>query len=140
MKEAILGVDRSQPVYAVQAMTDVVLAFFAVSALLPAAVGVYGVMSYHVTQRTGEIGLRMALGTRPADVRWSVERQGMELVAAGLGGAWFLTRYLAPLLLAGAARRLTFGAAAGVLVVSMAACSVPGAAGVAGGSDGGWGR
>jgi putative ABC transport system permease protein len=144
MKEAILAVDRTQPVYAVQAMTDVVstslaerklslvvLAFFAASALLLAAVGVYGVMSYHVTQRTGEIGLRMALGAQPRDVVWRVERQGMALVAAGaaagLVGAWFLTRFLQPLLFRVSPRDgVTFGVAAGVLVaVSLAACYLP---------------
>jgi putative ABC transport system permease protein len=144
MKAAILGVDRTQPVYAVQAMTEVVsksiaerklslvvLAFFAVSALLLAAVGVYGVMSYHVTQRTGEIGIRMALGAQPRDVVWSVERQGMALVLAGivsgLAGAWFLTRFLEPLLFRVSPRDgLTFGVASAVLVaVSLAACYLP---------------
>jgi putative ABC transport system permease protein len=144
LKSAILSVDRTQPVYAVQTMSEVmsrsiaerklslvVLVFFAVSALLLAAVGVYGVMSFHVAQRTGEIGIRMALGAQPRDMVLSVERQGMTLVAAGLvgglAGSWILTRYLAPLLFRVSPRDVvTFGGASAVLViVSLAACYLP---------------
>ncbi|MBZ5726555.1 MAG: ABC transporter permease [Acidobacteriia bacterium] len=144
IKAAILAVDRAQPVYAVQPMTEVVsqsiaqrrtalilLAFFAASALLLAAIGVYGVMSYMVTQRTGEIGIRMALGARASQVSFQVERQGMTLVAAGLavglGGGLALTRYLAPLLFRVHPRDpAVFGGAAAVLIaVSLAACYLP---------------
>jgi putative ABC transport system permease protein len=144
MKVAILGVDRSQPVYAVQPMTEVVaksiaqrklslilLAFFAASALLLAAIGVYGVLSYSVTQRTGEIGIRMALGARQSQVLLAVEKQGMTLVLAGLGvglaGAMVFTRFMNSLLFRVNSRDpLTFGTAAGTLIlVSLFACCLP---------------
>ncbi len=141
---AILSVDRSQPVYAIQPMTDIVsqsiaqrrlslilLAFFAASALLLAAIGVYGVMSFVVAQRTSEIGIRMALGARAGQVAWHVQRQGMTLVVAGLmigtAGAVVLTRYLSTLLFRVNPRDpLIFGTAAATLVtVSIVACWLP---------------
>ncbi|HEY2015284.1 MAG TPA: ABC transporter permease [Bryobacteraceae bacterium] len=144
IQSAILGVDRSQPVYGVQPMTEVVsksiaqrrlslilLAFFAASALVLAAVGVYGVMSYSVMQRTPEIGVRMALGARQWQVLLQVERQGMALVAVGLGiglvGAAVSTRFMNALLFrVGTRDPLTFGiAAATLIVVSLFACYLP---------------
>ena len=144
IKAAILSVDRSQPVFAVQPMTEVVadsiaqrriafilLAFFAGSALILASIGVYGMMSYVVMQRTGEIGLRMALGARSGEVALPVGRQGMSLVAVGLAvglaGSIVLTRWMGPLLFRVNPRDpLIFGIAIGTLVaVSAAACLVP---------------
>ncbi len=144
MKATILGVDRSQPVFAVQPMTEVVaksiaqrklslilLALFAGSALVLAAIGVYGVLSYSVTQRTGEIGIRMALGARQSQVLLQVEKQGMGLVLAGLAlglaGAMVFTRFMTSLLFRVNSRDpLTFGIAAGTLiVVSLFACYLP---------------
>jgi putative ABC transport system permease protein len=141
---AILAVDRSQPVYAIQPMTEVVsksiaqrrlslilLAFFAASAMLLAAIGVYGVMSFVVAQRTSEIGIRMALGARAGQVAWHVQRQGMTLVAAGLvaglGGGLLLTRYLSTLLFRVDARDpIIFGVSGAMLtLVSIAACWLP---------------
>ena len=144
MRAAILDVDRAQPVYAMQPMTEVVsksiaqrrvaltlLAFFAATALLLAAIGVYGVMSFAVSQSTNEIGIPMALGARAGQVALEVQRRGMALVVAGLAlgvmAALPLTQYLGTMLFRVSPRDpAIFAVAAGTLVVvSLAACYLP---------------
>ena len=107
------------------------LALFAALAMILAATGIYGVMSYSVAQRTHEIGVRMAVGARQRDVLKLVVRQGMLLaligVVVGLAGAFALTRVMSSLLFGVTAKDpLTFGAVAGLLsAVAFIACFVP---------------
>ena len=112
-------------------LNAVLLAVFAGVALLIAAIGVYGVLAYSVSQRTREIGLRMALGAQQSGVlRW-IAGQGMLVAAAGIGvglaGAYALSRLLATLLFGIQPRDpLTFAAVAALLsAVALTACLVP---------------
>jgi predicted permease len=112
---AIRQLDAGQPVADAQPMDKVVdgtvagarfntvlLAVFAQIAFVLAAVGVYGVVSYDVSQRTGEIGIRLALGAQPASVFRLVLTQAAALAALGIAGglaaAWALTRLMATML------------------------------------------
>jgi len=80
----------------------IILAFFAGTALLLAAAGIYGVMAYWVARRTQEIGIRMALGAKRRDVLRLVVGQGLALallgITTGMVGAFWLTRSMASLL------------------------------------------
>jgi putative ABC transport system permease protein len=116
---------------AVPRYNTTLLAAFAALAMILAATGIYGVMSYTVAQRTHEIGVRMAMGARRLDVLKLVVRQGMLLtlvgVVLGLAGAFGLTRVMASLLFGVTAKDpLTFVAVSGLLIaVAFIACFVP---------------
>jgi putative ABC transport system permease protein len=107
------------------------LTVFSGIALLLAAIGVYGMLSYSVRQRSQEIGIRMALGARGGDVMRMVLGQGMLLaglgIVAGLAGAAGMTRVIQAMLFGvKATDPVTFAAVAGVLAfVAMGACWVP---------------
>jgi len=94
--------DRMSDSLARQRFSSLMLGAFAMFALILAAVGVYGVMSYRVTQGTHDIGVRIALGAQRSSIVRLVVRQGMELagagIVAGLIGAAALTRVMASLL------------------------------------------
>ncbi|HEV2668208.1 MAG TPA: ABC transporter permease, partial [Blastocatellia bacterium] len=115
LRQAVAAVDKNQPVTVVATLESLLaaslaerrfnlslLSIFAAVALALAVIGLYGVMSYGVSQRTAEIGLRMALGAQESDVLRLVIGQGMKLALAGvligLGGAMALTRWLNTLL------------------------------------------
>lgn len=117
VREVVRSIDRDQPVGRLETMSALVASslgtsrlstmlfgLFGIVGLVLASVGIYGVMSYGVVQRTREFGVRMALGARPADVRTMVVRQGAVLTLAGivigLAGALVLTRLMRTLLFA----------------------------------------
>jgi ABC-type antimicrobial peptide transport system permease subunit len=111
--------------------TLALLGTFAGIALLLASVGIYGVISYSVSQRTREIGIRMALGARPGDILKSVVGQGAVLsmagIAVGIIASFFLTRFMSSLLFGvGRTDPLTFCAVAIALsLVALAASFLP---------------
>ena len=144
VREAIRAVDKGIPNYNLKTMNDVVstsaaprripmllMSAFAGVAMLLAMLGIYGVTSYYVTQRTHEIGVRMALGAQIVDVLKLVLRRAMLLAVIGIGigvaGAIAVTRYLTSLLFGvKPIDRLTFVAVAVALaVVVFVACLVP---------------
>jgi putative ABC transport system permease protein len=116
---------------ATQQFASLLLGIFAGVAFLLAGVGIYGVMAYAVTQRTHEIGIRMAIGARPVNILRLVVGRGMILaaigLAAGLAGAWWMTRLLSGFLYGiGARDPITFGAvAASLAIVALLACYIP---------------
>lgn len=144
VREQVRALDRDLPVFGERTMTQVaaesvsrrkfamqLVGLFGVLALLLAGVGIYGVIAYSVTQRTREIGIRVALGAnRSAILRW-VLKQGLILtvagVAVGLLGAFALTRLLRSLLFGvGPADIVTYGVLATLLtIVALIACYVP---------------
>jgi putative ABC transport system permease protein len=144
VKNEILAVDKDQAVFQVTTLDELMgqsilvrrffmflLVVFALLALTLAAVGIYGVMSYVVTQRTQEIGIRMALGAQAMDVLKLIVGSGMILalsgIAAGLVGAFVLTRLMAELLFGvSATDAMTFILVSGVLTaIVLLACYIP---------------
>jgi predicted permease len=144
VREEVRNMDKDLPLYNIQTMdeylsaavaqprlTTLLLVIFAGLALALTAIGLYGVMSYSVAQRTHEIGIRMALGAQPADVLRLVVKQGMTLAGIGVGigllVAFFATRVMASLLFGISAKDpLTFAAIALIIAaVALAACFVP---------------
>ena len=144
VRSAVQQMDSSLPLFSIRTMRQVIgedmqdtslqtslLGIFAALALILAAIGIYGVMSYIVEQRTHEIGIRVALGARRADVLRLILGRGARLTFAGavigLLLAFALTRLLASLLYGvGATDPLTFTVVALLLVVvALAACYLP---------------
>ncbi len=148
VRSAVHSIDPALPIYGMQAMSDLVanslvrprflsalLTVFSVIALTLAAVGIYGVMAYSVSQRTQEIGVRMALGARTSDVLKMVLSQGATLTAIGVGIglagalalAFALTRVLSSLLFGvSVTDPATFAAVVALLaIVALLACYVP---------------
>jgi putative ABC transport system permease protein len=112
-------------------ITMLLLGFFAAVALVLAAAGIYGIMAYSVTQRTFEVGVRMALGARPRDIITMILKQGMVLTLIGLGvgfvAALAATRVLSSVLFEiSATDLLTFAIAPLILMaVALVACLIP---------------
>jgi putative ABC transport system permease protein len=144
IKAAVHDVDPEQPVSRLRPISELVsdavaryrfsmllLTVFGGLALCLAAVGVYGVMAYTVSQRTRELGIRLALGARAASVRHLVLRRGLGMAAAGialgLAGALALTRLLASQLFGVSPTdpAVITAAAATLAAVSVVACLVP---------------
>ncbi|HEY7180751.1 MAG TPA: FtsX-like permease family protein, partial [Blastocatellia bacterium] len=144
VRGAISGLDKDLPVFRVKTMEQFVsdsmaqrrfamtlIGIFAAVALALACVGLYGVLSYSITQRSHEIGIRMALGANAADVLRLVVGQGMLLALAGVAlgsvAAFLLTRLMANLLFGvTAGDPLTFVTVAALLtLVALAACLAP---------------
>lgn len=144
LRRAVYSVDAAQPVFSIRAMREVLdvatfdqrlisstMAVFALIALLLAAVGVYGVMAYAVSQRTHELGIRIALGARPATVIRQISVQGMRPVVIGLAfgvaGAYAVARMLSRILWAGGGLEATSLAVAALTLTlaALAAVALP---------------
>jgi predicted permease len=144
IKKEIRLIDEAQPIAQVQTLDDklsnsiapqrlnlLLLGIFALIALSLASAGIYGVMSYAVTERTHEIGVRMALGAQRGDVLRLIVRQGMSFLLIGIGfgvaGAFAATRLMSSLLFEVTERDpLTFVVVTLVLtIVALLACYIP---------------
>jgi putative ABC transport system permease protein len=144
LRVAVTSVDKSLPVFAFKPMTEylhdslsrrrfslILLSIFSGVALVLAAVGIYGVISYGVTQRTHEMGIRMALGAQSRDVLTLVVRQAMVLALGGVGigllASFALTRLMKGLLFSvSVTDPLTFAVIALLMtLIALLACLIP---------------
>ncbi len=144
IRSTVSDLDPSVPIFQLQTMSDVVadslvrprflsllLGAFSAIALSLAAIGIYGVMAYSVTQRTQEIGVRVALGATTRNVLAMVVGEGLKMtvvgLAVGLAGAFWLTRWMASLLFeVSATDPVTFAIVGfGLTAVGLLACFVP---------------
>jgi putative ABC transport system permease protein len=144
IRDAVRSVDKDQPVYNIKTVGELrsesiaqtrfntyALSIFAALALIMAAVGLYGVMAYSVSQRTHEIGIRMAFGAQRGDVFRLVIRQGMTLALAGimigLAASLALTRVMSGLLYGVTATDVTtyITVALTLALISLVACYLP---------------
>jgi putative ABC transport system permease protein len=144
VRQAVWKVDGDQPMWKVRTLESlidrstadkrflmVLMGVFAALALALTVIGLYGVMSYAVSQRTQEIGVRMALGAGARNIHRMVLRQGMTLVligvAFGLAASWLLTRLMENLLFGvSATDLLTFVSISSLLtIVALLACWIP---------------
>jgi len=144
LRQQVWAIDKDQPVFDVKTMNEVragsvalysfssvTLGVFAGVALLLAVIGIYGVMAFAVSQRTHEIGVRMALGARARDVLLMVVGNGMKLaligLVIGLAGAWGLSRFIQGLLFGvQPTDLLTFGIVSICLMLAaLLACYIP---------------
>jgi len=144
VRQAIWKVDPDQPMWKIRTVEFLVnratadrkflmalMGIFATLALVLTIIGLYGVISYLVNQRTQEIGIRMALGAQMRDIMGMVLKQGMLLVLTGVGlglaAAWMLTRVMSRLLFqVSATDPLTFiGISLLLITVALLACYIP---------------
>jgi putative ABC transport system permease protein len=145
VRNTVKSIDPDQPIYNPLTMDEIradsvagerlnltLFSLFAGIALVLAIVGIYGVMSYSVTQRTHEIGIRMAIGARPRDVFTMILGHGMKLaligVVIGLVGAFALTRLMATMLFGVEPTDATTFAGISLILITVAllACYLPG--------------
>jgi putative ABC transport system permease protein len=144
VRSAVLAIDGNQPIYGVKTLAQrvsdatavsrsltLLFGAFALLALLLGSVGIYGIVSHAVTQRTSEIGIRMAVGANARDILQLVLKHGLILVFSGVvigvAGALALTRFLKTLLFGVTATdTLTFVAVSLIFfVIAMGASLVP---------------
>ena len=144
IRQAVHSIDKDLPVTDIESFPDAIgqsvsrerfrtflLGSFGAIALVLAAIGIFGVISYSASQRTHEIGIRMAMGAQRRDVVLLILGEGAKLalvgVVTGAGFAFLLTRTIASLLYNVSARDpLTFGAVTALLLgVAVTACYVP---------------
>jgi ABC-type antimicrobial peptide transport system permease subunit len=144
LRSSVAGLDPEQPVYRIRTARSAVdsgvgnisllgsmLGAFATIGVILAVIGIYGVVSYTVVQRTGELGIRMALGAQTSEVLWFVLRKGAVLVLIGavLGavGAYAVSKVLISLIPSLPTRDplILLLAALALIVVALVACYIP---------------